>query len=328
MRFKKIFLTLIISLLLPIYTIYAYSSEVIVGGENIGIEVKTKGVLVIGLYKVNDEFIASSSGINKGDYIISVNGNTINSIDDFSTEIKNDEDKENIEIEYKRDNKTYNTNLKIVKDQGEYKTGLFVKDSISGIGTLTLIDPANNKFLALGHAVIDSNTNSILDINSGSIYSSYITGINRSSDGVPGEKIGEANSDDIYGEVSKNTDKGIFGTYEKELDKNRLMKISNPNEIVLGGASILTVVDKDEIKEFSINIDKIDTNDKLKNILFTITDKELLDKTGGIVQGMSGSPIIQNNRIIGAVTHVVVDDPSKGYGIFITSMLEESEKGR
>ena len=326
MRFKKIFLGLIISLLLPISNVLSYSNEVYVGGENIGIEVKTKGVLVIGLYKVNNNMIASSSGISKGDYIIKVNNHEVNSIDDFSKEIENDEDKENLDITYKREKKIYDTTLKIVNDNNEYKTGLYVKDSISGIGTLTVIDPATNRFLALGHAVIDSNTNSLLTIDTGSIYSSYITGINKSSDGVPGEKIGEANIDDRYGTVSKNSNKGIFGTYEKELNNRKLMKVANPDEIELGGASILTVVDSDTISEFNINIDKIDKNDELKNILFTITDKELLDKTGGVVQGMSGSPIIQNGKVIGAVTHVIVDDCTKGYGIFITNMLEESEK--
>ena len=326
MRFKKVFITLIVSLLLPISTVLSYSSEVYVGGENIGIEVKTKGVLVIGLYKVNNEFIAKDSGIDKGDYIISVNNHDINSIDDFTNEINNDPDKESIDIKYRKGKEIKSTSLKIVNDNDEYKTGLYVKDEVSGIGTLTLIDPANNKFLALGHAVLDSSTNNILDIDNGSIYASYITDINRSSGGSPGEKIGEADPDNKYGIVESNTNKGIFGTYQKEINNRKLMKVGNPDEIVLGGASILTVVDGDTVSEFSINIDKIDKNDNLKNILFTINDNELLNKTGGIVQGMSGSPIIQNNKIIGAVTHVIVDDCTKGYGIFITNMLEESEK--
>ena len=326
MRSKKIFILLIISLLLPISTVFSYSSEVYVGGENIGIEVKTKGVLVIGLYKVNNELIAKDSGIDKGDYIISVNNHEVNSIDDFTKEINNDLDKEFIDVKYKRGTITNNTTLKIINDNNEYKTGLYVKDEVSGIGTLTLIDPANNRFLALGHGVLDNSTNNLLDIDNGSIYSSYITGINRSSGGSPGEKIGEADPDNKYGIVETNTNKGIFGTYQKEIINRKLLKVGRPDEIVLGEASILTVVDGDTINEYSINIDKVDKNDNLKNILFTINDRELLDKTGGIVQGMSGSPIIQNNKIIGAVTHVIVDDCTKGYGIFITNMLEESEK--
>lgn len=323
MKYKKLITLFLIYLLFPV-TVFGYSSRVYVGGSNIGIEVKTNGVLVIGLYEVNNNYIASSSGIEKGDYITSVNNNRINTIDDFVNEINKDPDKESIDISYRRKNKEYNTILKLYNDNGEYKTGLYVKDSVSGIGTLTLIDPSNNKFLALGHAVLDSNTNSILDINDGSIYSSYITGINRSSEGVPGEKLAESDSDNIYGTVSKNTDKGIFGTYSKDLSGFSMMDISD--DIKLGDASILTVLDDNNVKEYSINIDKIDKKDNLKNILFTITDKDLLDRTGGIVQGMSGSPIIQNNKIIGAVTHVIIDDPKKGYGIFITTMLEESER--
>lgn len=326
MRFKKILLTLIISLSLPISMVFSYSDEVFIGGENIGIDVKTNGVLVIGLYKVNDKLIAKDSGISKGDYIVSVNNKKVNSIDDFSSEINANLEKEEVDIKYRRNNIIYDTKLKIVKDNDEYKTGLYVKDEVSGIGTLTVIDPANNKFFALGHAVLDSSTNTILDINDGSIYSSYITGINKSSDGVPGEKIGSSNEEDKLGEVKDNTNKGIFGTYKKELENRKLMKVASPDEIVLGGASILTVVDSDVVSEYNINIDDIDMKDNLKNILFTITDKELLDKTGGIVQGMSGSPIIQNDKVIGAVTHVIVDNPTKGYGIFIVNMLEEGEK--
>ena len=326
MRFKRVFISFFISLLLPIEICLCYSNEVLVGGENIGIEVNTDGVLVIGLYSIDNELIASSSGINKGDYIVSVNNNKVNNISDFSREIENDTDKEYIDVEFRHNNKINKTKLKLVKDNDEYKTGLYVKDTVSGIGTLTLIDPENNNFIALGHGVLDSSTNNLLEIKDGTIYSSSVTGINRSSDGVPGEKIGESNPDDRYGVINSNTNKGIFGKYEKEINDKKLMKISSPDEIVLGGASILTVLDDDNVKEYSINIDKIDYNDDVKNILFTITDSELLDKTGGIVQGMSGSPIIQNGKIIGAVTHVIVDNPKKGYGIFIKTMLRESEK--
>ena len=326
MKLKRIILTLFLSLLIPFSSALSYSSEVYVGGENIGIEVKTKGVLVIGLYKVNNEFIAKSSGIEKGDYIISVNNHEINTIEDLTNEINNDTDKEYIDIKYKRNQDIKNTSLKIVNDNNEYKTGLYVKDEVSGIGTLTLIDPSNNKFLALGHAVLDTSTNTVIDINNGTIYQSYITDINRSSGGNPGEKIGESNPDNKYGVVESNTLKGIFDTYSKEIINKQKMKVADPGDIVKGKASILTVIDGNDIGEYEINIDKIDYNDDLKNILFTITDSNLLSRTGGIVQGMSGSPIIQNNKIIGAVTHVIVNDCTRGYGIFITNMLEESEK--
>ena len=323
---KKKLLVLLTSFFLSISTVLAYSDSVILGGENIGIEVKTDGVLVIGLYKVNDEFIAKSSGIEIGDYIVKVNEHDVKSIEDFINEIDLDSDKEELDIEYKRDSKINKTVLKIESENNEYKTGLYVKDTVNGIGTLTMIDPENNRFLALGHQIQDSISKKILDIDSGSIYESYITGISKSSDGSPGEKEATTNSNNKYGTITGNTDKGIYGFYETEFDKNNLITIGNPKEIELGRASLLTVVDQNIVKEYSINIDKIDMNDDLKNIMFTITDPELLNKTGGIVQGMSGSPIVQNNKLIGAVTHVIVDDCEKGYGIFITNMLDEVEE--
>lgn len=323
MKIKRIVLFIFIYLIMPITT-FAYSDEVYLGGDNIGIEVKTKGILVIGLYKVNNDFIAKSSGIEKGDYIIKINDNIVNTIDDFSKEIVEDNDKKDVKVEYKRNNKIYTTNLKIYNDNNSYKTGLYIKDEVSGIGTLTLIDPSNNRFLALGHAVYDNSTNNILDIDNGSIYSSYITGIDRSSNGSPGEKLSESNYEDKYGIVTDNKEEGLFGTYEKDIGERKLIKVASIDEIKLGEASIYTVVDGNEIKEYHIRIDRIDKNDSIKNILFTVTDSELLDKTGGIIQGMSGSPIVQNNKIVGAINHVIVDDCTKGYGIFITNMLKES----
>ena len=325
MRLKK-FIISIFLFLFPINVILAYSNEVVLGGQNIGIEVKTDGVLVVGLYKVNDELIALDSGIKSGDYITKVNGNNTRNISDFTKEILDDDDKKSVEVEYRRNNNYYNTNLKIVDEDNEYKTGLFIKDTVNGIGTLRLIDPSTNKFLALGHQIIDSTTNTILSINSGSIYNSYITGIKKSYDGSPGEKEAVSNSDERYGYITKNTDSGIFGIYEKEYDKENTITVAKVDEIKLGEASILTVIDKEEVKEYKINIEKIDTSDRLKNILFTITDEELLSKTGGVVQGMSGSPILQNGKLIGAVTHVIVDNCTRGYGISIVNMLSEADK--
>ena len=325
MRFKRIFLSLLVSLLLPISSVFAYSDKVILGGNNIGIEVKTNGVLVVGLYKVNDEYLARDSGIEAGDYITKVNNKKVLTIEDFINEINKDDDKKYIDIEYRHNNDYFNSKLELYNDNGDYKTGLFVKDKVNGIGTLTLIDPVNNKFYALGHQIQDNSTNSTLEIESGSIYSSNVLGIAKSTDGIPGEKEANTNIEDKYGTITDNTNKGIFGKYEKELNEKELINVGNPDEIVLGRASILTVLEDDIIKEYEINIDKINKKDDLKNIMFSVTDEELLNKTGGIVQGMSGSPIIQNGKIIGAVTHVIVDDCKRGYGIFITNMLEEGE---
>lgn len=325
MKFKKFFLMLLLSLYIIPINAYAYSDKLIIGGQNIGIEVKTKGILVVGLYKVNNTMIASKSGIKSGDYITKVNNNIINNISDFTKEIENDDDKKSIDIEYLRNNKTYNTSLDITKVDNEFKTGLYVKDTISGIGTLTFIDPETKTFGALGHEIIDKNSESELLINNGSIYYSYITGINKSSNGTPGEKEATIDSNKIYGTINENTINGVFGKYTGSLDTTNLYEVASIDEIKIGEAEIFTVTDGEKIEKYTINIEKINKDDSTKNILFTINDNDLINKTGGIVQGMSGSPIVQNNKIIGAVTHVIVDNCKKGYGIFITNMLEEAE---
>lgn len=319
---KKFFLTLLLLLLIIPINAYAYSDKLILGGNNIGIEVKTKGILVIGLYEIDNKLVAQESGIKPGDYILSINNNKVNNISDFSKEINNDPDKESIDITYLRKDKKYNSKLKIYNKEGEYKTGLYVKDEINGIGTLTFIDPKTKKFGALGHEIISKDTNEILNITDGEIYYSYITGITKSNNGNPGEKEAETNQDIKYGIIKENTKSGIFGEYTAEIKEDELYEIGEPQ---IGKASLLTVINGENLESFDIQIEKLNLGDETKNIVFKITDERLLSKTGGIVQGMSGSPIIQNNKVVGAVTHVIVDDITKGYGILITSMLKEAE---
>ena len=319
---KKFFLTLLLLLLIIPINAYAYSDKLILGGNNIGIEVKTKGILVIGLYEIDNKLVAQESGIKPGDYILSINNNKVNNISDFSKEINNDPDKESIDITYLRKDKKYNSKLKIYNKEGEYKTGLYVKDEINGIGTLTFIDPKTKKFGALGHEIISKDTNEILNITDGEIYYSYITGITKSNNGNPGEKEAETNQDIKYGIIKENTKSGIFGEYTAEIKEDELYEIGEPQ---IGKASLLTVINGENLESFDIQIEKLNLDDETKNIVFKITDERLLSKTGGIVQGMSGSPIIQNNKVVGAVTHVIVDDITKGYGILITSMLKEAE---
>ena len=231
-----------------------------------------------------------------------------------------------IEIAIIRNNKQETKTMELFKDENNiYKTGLYVKDKIKGIGTLTYIDPNTKLFGALGHEILEKSTGQILEIKDGKIYDSTVTNIEPSRNGIPGEKNATF-SNKIIGKIKENTNKGLFGTYENELPNKKLFKVAKKEDIKLGEAKILTVLSEKEIKEYKIEILKIsDSKEKTKNLLFEITDNELLNKTGGIIQGMSGSPIIQNDYIIGAVTHVVVDTPTKGYGILITNMLEEAE---
>lgn len=329
MFFKKIKTKIIIILLtfviIPTSSL-AYSKEIIPGGENIGITLNSKGILIVGTYDINGSSPADKADIKSGDIITDIEGNKVNTIEEMANAI-NESNKEEINISYIRNNETKKTKLKLYKDENNiYKTGLFVKDSITGIGTLTFIDPNTKKFGALGHEIQEQSTGKILEIKDGKIFDSKVTGIIPSKDGNPGEKKAEYNANEIKGITNENTTQGIFGDYTEELPNKKTYKVANIENIKEGNAKILTVLKDKEIKEYDIEIIEVNkTNDKNKNFVFEITDKELLNQTNGIIQGMSGSPIIKDDYIIGAVTHVVVNDPHKGYGIFITNMLEEAE---
>ncbi|MDE6284948.1 MAG: SpoIVB peptidase, partial [Bacilli bacterium] len=231
-----------------------------------------------------------------------------------------------VEGPYLRNGKEKTSILELIEEDGIYKTGLYVKDSITGIGTLSYIDPETKIYGALGHEITESNTNSIVEIKSGVIFRNYITGIDKSSNGVPGSKNAKFYYNTKYGTILKNTNAGIYGIYEADFPDKEKMAVADPSEVKIGKAEIYTVLEGEKIGKYQINITSINETSKVKNISFEIEDVSLVEKTGGIVQGMSGSPIIQNDKIIGAVTHVIIDNPLTGYGIFITSMLEEGEK--
>lgn len=324
-NFKTKITLLLLTFIIPINAL-AYSDKIIVGGENIGITLNSKGILIVGTYDVNGISPAENAGLKSGDSISNINGEDVNTIDDMATKI-NEANSDEINIQYIRDKKTYNTKLKLHKDDSNiYKTGLFVKDSITGIGTLTFIDPTTKKFGALGHEIEEQSTGKILEIKDGKIFDSNVTGIIPSSDGNPGEKKAEYNADKVKGITKENTTQGIFGDYTEDVPNKKTYKVASNNQVTKGKAKLLTVLNGKEIKEYEIEIIDVDyKNQKNKNFIFEITDKDLLNETGGIIQGMSGSPIIRDDYILGAVTHVVVNDTHKGYGIFITNMLEEAE---
>lgn len=325
-KFTAFVLLLLTNIIMPL-NVFAYSDYILAGGENIGIELDSNGVIIVGTYDVNNVSPAKDAKLNVGDKIISINDSKVSSIEEMLNAINNSSDNTKIEVGYVRANKELSTTLNLIMDSDNvYKTGLYVKDSINGVGTLTFIDPNTNIYGALGHEITEKTTGQKLEIKDGKIYSSEVTGITPSNEGNPGEKNARYDVDDIFGNITENSTSGIFGTYTATLPDTKLYKVVSPDEIKLGKASILTVTSGTEVKEYSINILKINKDSETtKNILFEVTDNELLKISGGIVQGMSGSPIIQGDNIIGAVTHVVVDDCTKGYGIFITNMLEEAE---
>lgn len=312
--FNKIKMFILLLLLtVPIYT-YAYSDYIIASGENIGIKLNTNGIIVIGRY---DD---TNSSLGNGDIITSINKQNNINIDSF-TKIVSKINNGKINIGYIRDGKQKNIDLNIKNG----KTGLYLKDTILGIGTLTFIDPNTKIYGALGHEIVDSSTGKIINNSSGNIYESKVIDIKRSDSGIPGEKNATINNNINLGDIDSNTEKGLFGDYLSEFDSSKLYKVANKDNIKIGNAYILTELDDNKVNKYEIEILNYNKRDKVKNIIFKVTDKRLMD-VGGIVQGMSGSPIIQGDYIIGAVTHVVIDNPLKGYGILITNMLEEAEK--
>lgn len=306
------------------------------GGTSVGVKLTTKGVLVVGLSDIEGEngkiqSPAAQSGIVIGDNLISINGVNINNSEMLAKEINNNEK----EIEFVIDRKGEKISKKVIpvksSTDNRYKIGLWVRDSTAGVGTLTFYDDKTKKFAALGHPVTDVDTGTLLSIDSGEIVSSSIVSIRKGMRGNPGELRGIfIDEDTILGKVTKNTECGIFGEANNSLVENRNvkpLKIALRNEIKEGKAQILTTLDDSGPKAYDIEIQKLLVQDSPgpKSMIIKVTDPKLLEKTGGIVQGMSGSPIIQNNKIVGAVTHVLINKPDTGYGIYIEWMLRDSE---
>ena len=324
-RFKKLITFFIVTTFIMPQTLFAYSKYILPGGENIGLQINNNGIIVAGFYSIDNYNPGLDANLQKGDIIRKVNNKSIYKIDDFIASI-NSSNRKNIKISFERNGKEYETLLNLVVKDDVLKTGLYVKDMVSGIGTLTYIDPNTKLYGALGHEVIESNTGTMIEVKEGKIYSSSVLSIDKSVRGEPGCKNAKIDSNNIYGNIYENTNKGIFGNYTKDIRNDKLYEVANYEEIKLGKAKMITVLNKENKKEYDINIIGVNNNiNDNKNILFEVTDSELLKKTGGIVQGMSGSPIVQEGKIVGAVTNVIVNNPKKGYGILITSMLEEAE---
>ncbi len=312
----------LIILIFPLI-VYAYSDYIIPGGETLGIEVNSKGIMVIGFYKVQGHNI--NTFLEIGDKITKVNNEEVTSTENLVKLIDKYMVKNKVLITYERANKSYQDNLKLVLSNDTYRTGLYVKGNVIGIGTLTYIDPATKVYGVLGHSLNLSETNQRIDIRTGYTYAAKVTSFTRSTNGNPGSKNANIDKNQILGTIEKNSNYGIFGLYnEIDLNKQKL-KVASLDEVSLGKAYIYTTNENNETKPYAIEILEINRNNDEKNIYFEVTDKTLLEMSGGIVQGMSGSPIVQNDMIIGAVTRVLVDDVTNGYGISIIKMLEEGD---
>ncbi len=306
------------------------------GGSSIGVSLTTKGVLIVGTSEVLDNenvihYPAMDAGIAPGDIIEQVNGIEVKNAGHLS-KLVNKVKGANTELKYRRGDTYHKTHIKPILDSNskEYKLGIWVRDSSAGVGTLTFIDPSSGKFGALGHSITDVDTGSLIPIKDGQIIESSIIDVKVGRKGKPGELVGSFSKNRlVLGDIVKNTRYGIYGSVRPNYlntISTEPISIAYQYNIFPGDATILTTTDSGGVKEYNIKILKVNRQSKPngKGIVIEITDPELLEKTGGILQGMSGSPIIQDNKLVGAVTHVFVNDPKKGYGIFIEWMLNEA----
>ncbi|MBS5885432.1 SpoIVB peptidase [Clostridium sp.] len=308
--------------------------EVYPGGTSVGIKLSTKGVLVVGHSDIESvegkvESPAKNSGIELGDVLIKINGEEIQSSKDLSKKIKN-LDNSKINVDYLRNGNIENKEIDLEKENNEYKLGLWVRDSTAGIGTLTFYDKNTSIFGALGHPITDGDTNKPFIVRNGDLLNSSVISVRKGEKGSPGELKGLfVNEKESLATIEKNTEAGIFGEASADLVNpafNKPLKVGFRNEIKEGAAKIITTIDENGPKMYDIEIVKLLPQEEPgpKSMVIKVTDEELLEKTGGIVQGMSGSPIIQDDKLVGAVTHVLINKPDVGYGIYIEWMLKDA----
>ncbi len=305
--------------------------KVAVLGTPFGMKIYTEGVLISDfsdiITKNGNRNPAKEAGLKVGDYIVSVNGEKVYTNEDLSKIVelsKGEKMKFVISRENKKIHLTFSALMAV--DTEQYKIGIWVKDSSAGIGTLTFYSPSSNMLCGLGHGVCDEDSKKLLKINSGEIVSAEIISIDKGKLGTPGQLKGKFNFETL-GDILLNCKEGIFSNFKGNLQFTNLTDIALKQEIKHGEAEIYCTVDGNLPKSYKciVEIRESNYNSSTQNMLITITDDELLGKTGGIVQGMSGSPIIQNGKLIGAVTHVLLDDSTKGYAIFAENMLETAQ---
>ena len=298
-------------------------------GKAIGMKMYTKGVLVVGMSEIEGNKPYENSGIQTGDKIIEINNKKINNTEEL-IECVNSSNGKSVQITYISDNKEEVTNILPVKTgENEYKLGLWVRDAAAGVGTLTFYEPSTGEFGALGHGINDVDTYELIDIANGELVTTNIIDIVKGEDGTPGEIRGVIDGESTIGSIYKNTSYGVYG---KVTDKSRLnlsnnneLEVANRSEITTGKAQIMCELENGKVKKYDIEIQKLflENNQNNKSMLIKVTDEELIEKTGGIIQGMSGAPIIQNGKFIGAVTHVLVNDSKMGYAVFADLMIKQ-----
>lgn len=319
---KKTIITALWSLLVvSCLTVPAFAQELLVGGQVVGVQISMKGVLVAGLSQVETAegscFPAKDAGVQQGDVILKADGQTVNKAADVISAVENAQGQP-VVLDIQRNEKMLSLNVQPVRSaEGQWLMGMWLRDGVTGIGTVTFQDPESGIYGALGHSICDSDSGIRLPVSQGSICDAQIIGINPGAVGSPGELNGCADMGKTLGSIELNTDCGIFGESYSMLGARKI----ESGTMATGPATIISTISGRVSGEYDVEINRIYKNGSGEHALISVTDPELLEKTGGIVQGMSGSPLIQNGKLVGAVTHVFVNDPTKGYAVSINDML-------
>ena len=320
---KKTILTALWSLMIiSCLSAPAFAQELLVGGQVVGIQISTRGVLVAGLSEVETTdgvcTPAKSAGVRQGDLIIKVDGKPVSKAADVISAVEAAAGQP-VKLCLERESRTLELTVRpACSAEGQWLLGMWLRDGISGIGTITFQDPESGIYGALGHSISDTESGTKLPVSQGSICDAQILSVNPGASGAPGELNGCADLGKVLGSIERNTDCGIFGEGYGSLGSRKL----ESGQMTTGPATIVSTINGHYTGEYAVEVNRVYRDSSGQHAMISITDPELLEKTGGIVQGMSGSPLIQNGKLVGAVTHVFVSDPSKGYAVGIEDMLK------
>ncbi len=298
-------------------------------GHTIGIKLFSEGVVVVGLAEVESTAGPSAPGVacglKVGDVIEEANGNAVESSEQFAAMLQCSG---TVELGVSRDGADLTLAAEpVLGPDGTYRLGAWIRDSMAGIGTVTFYDPETGAFGALGHGITDSDTGLLMPLGDGSVMDAEVKAVKKGASGDPGELRGSFNLTEDMGTLYANTEQGVFGVLEQcDFATGDAVPVASSGQAHAGPAVILSNISGDEVESFDVELVRVVEGTGTQNLLIRVTDEELISRTGGIVQGMSGSPILQDGRLIGAVTHVMIDDPTKGYGILIENMLDQAEK--
>ena len=310
------------------------NTKVVALGDIVGLKLYTNGVLVVGMSEIsgidNNKYKPyEKTGIREGDMIVKVNKAIVTCTADLLKTINEAEDNE-VSLSYVRDGNLEQTSITPVKaEDNSYKIGLWVRDTAAGVGTVSFYEPSTGIFAALGHGILDIDTEKLLDISTGDFVTTNIVSIKKGEKGSPGKIQGSIDNQKVIGEIYKNTELGVYGALKNisalSINTNNTIDVALRDEIEIGKANIICTLENDQKEEYEVEIQKIYKNNTWdnKSMVIKVTDKSLIDKTGGIIQGMSGSPIIQNGKLVGVLTHVLVSDPCMGYGVFADMMIKQ-----